>query len=251
MPIIPEPTPPDEIERKVIIEEFTGVTCVNCPQGSAEIENLLAIYGDNLIAVSIHAGFFAEPDPVRNTIDFRTQAGDALISFLGEPQGYPSAVIDRKLHNGNTSLQESQGTWAGIIDQELKRASSLSLLMDVDYDSDSRRLDLDVSGIYTEDIDRALQISVLITENDVVEPQFTPEGWVFDYKHKHVLRAYLTGATGDRLADSAEAGDDFSNSYSYTIPEDFDRDKMEVIAMVHLSGDDKDILQVESVKLRD
>jgi len=251
MPIIPEPTPPEEIERKVIIEEFTGVTCVNCPQGSAEIENLLAIYGENLIAVSIHAGFFAEPDPVRNSVDFRTPSGDALISFLGEPQGYPSAVIDRKFHNGNTSLQESQGTWAGIIDQELKRASSLSLLMDVDYDVESRRLELDVSGIYTDDIDRALQISVLLTENDVVEPQFTPEGWVSDYKHKHVLRAYLTGATGDRLAESAETGDDFSNSYSYTIPAEFDRDKMEVIAMVHLSGGDKDILQVESVKLTD
>jgi hypothetical protein len=47
-------------QRQVLIEEFTGVRCVQCPAGAAEIETLLALHGDQLVAVAIHAGdFFA------------------------------------------------------------------------------------------------------------------------------------------------------------------------------------------------
>ena len=53
----------DPQDRKVLIEEFTGVRCVNCPAGSAEIQNLLSVYGEQLIAISIHAGFYANPYP--------------------------------------------------------------------------------------------------------------------------------------------------------------------------------------------
>jgi len=43
-----------EVLRHVLVEEFTGVQCVNCPQGSQLIENLINTHGERLIAVSIH-----------------------------------------------------------------------------------------------------------------------------------------------------------------------------------------------------
>ena len=47
--------------RVVLIEEFTGKGCTQCPKGSRELENLLTLFPDNLVAVSIHAGPFANP----------------------------------------------------------------------------------------------------------------------------------------------------------------------------------------------
>ena len=51
-------TDTDSIVRQVLIEEFTGVRCVNCPEGSIAIENLLEAYDEQLVAISIHSGFF-------------------------------------------------------------------------------------------------------------------------------------------------------------------------------------------------
>ena len=40
-----DPSPPTE--RKVLIEEFTGVDCSNCPYGSEELELLSSQFGEN------------------------------------------------------------------------------------------------------------------------------------------------------------------------------------------------------------
>ncbi|MEZ4950364.1 MAG: hypothetical protein R2784_13400 [Saprospiraceae bacterium] len=67
MPEIPDLTNISS-NRKVIIEEFTGAGCVNCPAGSAEIEVYWHSFPNNLIAVSIHTGTFARPIPIVNMI---------------------------------------------------------------------------------------------------------------------------------------------------------------------------------------
>ncbi len=58
--------------KRVLLEELTGVTCVNCPLGILAIEHLRATYGDLFIPVSIH-----------------TYTGDQLGSGLS---GYSSAL---------------------------------------------------------------------------------------------------------------------------------------------------------------
>ena len=48
-------------ERTVLLEDFTGQNCVNCPAAHRTIEALEQQYGSHLIAVSIHAGHFGIP----------------------------------------------------------------------------------------------------------------------------------------------------------------------------------------------
>ena len=50
---------PQDQYRVVLLEEFTGHTCTVCPDGAREVERLLDVYGDSLIAVGVHAGTFA------------------------------------------------------------------------------------------------------------------------------------------------------------------------------------------------
>ena len=89
--------------KNIFIEEFTGVKCVNCPDGAAVIEDLKSKYKDRLVAVSIHAGFFAKK-MTESKFDFKTAQGNSLLTYLGEPAGYPAAVINRKLFGANTDL---------------------------------------------------------------------------------------------------------------------------------------------------
>ena len=45
--------------RVVLLEEFTGQNCSNCPTAHRTIEALQEQYGASLVSVSIHAGSFA------------------------------------------------------------------------------------------------------------------------------------------------------------------------------------------------
>ena len=47
--------PQVETKRNVLLEDFTGQFCSNCPTAHATINSLKAQYGSSLIAVSVHA----------------------------------------------------------------------------------------------------------------------------------------------------------------------------------------------------
>lgn len=241
-------------DRRVLIEEFTGVRCINCPAGSVEIENLLSIHGDKLIAVSIHAEFFANPYS-ENQYDFRTDGGEFIISLLGLPEAYPSAVIDRKQFTGESDLQlVGKELWAGRIAERLEETAKVSLTVNNSYDATSRNLSVEVSGGALEGIDEEVRLTIMVTENDIMDAQLTPESSPsldLEYKHKHVLRTVLTAYDGDNLADAMLEGDTFEKSYSFTLPDGWNPDNCEVIAFVHLAGDQKDVLQATEEHLAD
>jgi len=250
MPFIPEPKPPENIDKKVLIEEFTGVNCVQCPAGSAEIENLISIYGDNLVAISIHAGFFATPNN-QNEFDFRTQDGNDLASYLGEPIGYPSAVVDRKIFNGQSELQSSQSEWAGFIASQFEEQAVSSLTLSQTYDSSNRELSFTASGIFNAVPTEAVYISAVMTESGIVDGQITPEGWKQEYVHKHLYRGAISNFDGEVLGSSFSLGDGFEKSYNFTIPDEWNAANCELIVYLHYNEEQKEILQVESAHLEE
>jgi len=69
---------PQQATRKVVLEEFTGHTCVNCPTASAVAHNLANIYEDQLVLISVHAGAYSEPESGDFSYDFRTSTGNEL-----------------------------------------------------------------------------------------------------------------------------------------------------------------------------
>lgn len=249
MPVIPclscdddEIVVPPEA-RKVVIEEFTGVRCVNCPQGSAEIENLLAVYGEQLIAVSIHAGFFSNPYPDQE--DFRVNEGVQILSFLGEPLGFPTAVINRKLFDGEDDLQLPQAAWGGYIANELAQESKFVLDINNDFDSGTSKLDIDISLTATDDFDGDANMTIMITESGIISRQLTPDGDNFEYEHKHMLRQVLTSFDGDPITEPLTANNTIEKTYSTTIPDEWNPNKISVIAFVHNATGDKEILQAD------
>ena len=246
---VEEPGNVDDQEKQVLIEEFTGVRCVNCPAGSAAIEDLLAIHGERLIAVSIHAGFFSSPSN-EIPLDLRTDGGNEILNQLGEPLGYPTAVIDRTAFVGG-DLQTSSGDWAGIIADELLNPVQLKIDLQPNYAEEDRALQIELEFVVEDNLSTEdVRYTVMLTESDVEGPQETPEGIVEDYQHQHVLRDILTTATGEPLGDMLDSGDRVSKSISYTLPADYDPDHIEVVAFVHLGGGEKRVVQAARKKLR-
>jgi len=252
-PVVPDP-PIIDSARKVLVEEFTGVGCVQCPAGSAELENLLAVYGANLVVVSIHAGDFSEP-LAQSNFSFKTEAGENLINYLGNPAFYPSAVVNRKdFDGGSYRLQFGREKWAGFISQELEESPKILVNINKTFDATSRTLEVQVSGIANEDIIGELRLTIMVTESNIVDAQLDSEqgGLVEDYVHKHAFRGAMTEFDGEAIGINVVQGANYDITKTMTIPEEWNSAECEIIAFVNLvNGENKEVLQVESTHVED
>jgi hypothetical protein len=235
-------------DRVVLIEEFTGVRCVNCPQGSAEIEALLNTYSENLIAVSIHGGIFGQPYS-DSQYDFRTNDGTALIGYLNAPStgpaGYPAAVINRKIHTGQQDRAVFQSSWAGIVGNEAQSKADVRITIDKSYDAATRKLKMSPTVFFQEDISGDVNFTVLITETDIIDVQLDQSGKVPNYSHKHVLRDVITSSYSGDLIGTNISKETLKNlNYEYIIPNEWNASKCSIVVFVNRNdGANLDVLQ--------
>ena len=78
--------------KKVLVEDFTGHKCPNCPDAARELDAIHDIYGEQIIGMAIHVSkSFARPYPASQApsfqYDFRTQWGDNWDDFY--PHYFP------------------------------------------------------------------------------------------------------------------------------------------------------------------
>lgn len=244
------PNPTDQ-QRQVLVEEFTGVRCVNCPAGSDAIQTLKGIYGDRLIAVSIHTGFFAPPYP-QSTQDFRIPEGASLLSYLGEPLGYPTAVVNRKTFSGETDLQLGQSQWAGFIAEEVALAPQAQVEITKTYNPGTRALEAKINLEILENIvENDVRLSVMITEDEVTDTQLTPAGVTNNYLHRHVLRDMMSAYDGEPVAGPLSEGETLTRTFNLTLPQGWDEGHCYIVAFLHHSGGEKSVIQAHEVKVVD
>lgn len=237
-----------EVLRHVLIEEFTGVQCVNCPEGAQLIENLINTHGDRLIAVSLHSGFFAEPLS-ESQYDLSTDEGEQLDALIGPAEGYPSAAINRNSFGTASNIQFSP-TWAGYVADELATPPKVGVSMTNSFDDTTRDLSVEVTIDFLETITDDLSLSVLMTENDIVDAQMDQSGLVENYTHKHVFRSMLSSIVGDAI-EVQEVGTNTTESFNFTLPTEWNADKCKVVAFVHQSAPELNVLQVAELSIKD
>jgi hypothetical protein len=263
--IAPEVTPimevdsvcdtPEPIEgqaRQVLIEEFTGVRCVNCPAGSEALKGLLETYGVQLVAVSIHAGSFSPPYP-ESYDTLRTQQGENILSLLGEPLGYPTAVVNRTSFNNGISMQLGRGSWAGAIEEVLATGPPMVAIgIRTQFDEGGDELSACITLDFKETIDAEdVRLSVFLTENNVVDLQLTPASSEPDpnYVHEHVFRTALTNYAGNLITEEMTAGNIIQQTFAIPFLEKWKAEDCHVIAFVHYGGDNKVVLQAAEAEV--
>jgi Outer membrane protein Omp28 len=248
-PVIGPLGPTETGSKKVLVEEYTGVKCVNCPQGSAELEGLLALYPENLVVVSIHAGDFSTPY-MASLYDFRTPDGDQLSGFLGLPEGYPAALVNRQIISPNTPtplISVGTSLWANNISAESSENTEVLLEFTTNFDPISRLVIIESTAVPQATLAGDHRISVLITESNINDLQLTPSGIVDNYTHKHVLRDYISAYNGDPIGSSLAAAVPINSSFNYTLPEAWNAQNCEVVVFIHRDQpSDRRILQVQN-----
>ena len=239
-------------ERVVLMEVFTAVQCVNCPAGREIIDALLDSFPGRLEVVEIHSGDLAEPindsDP-----DFRSQAADDITAYLGPFPFQPSAAIDRRsfeITPGNVQRLVDRNLWDQLVLREMDSVSNVRILLDHDYNSSNRELTVMMEVEFLKDITDIINATILLTESGMVAAQDDgPTMVIEDYEHENVLRAYLTGYSGELVNADKTAGSSWTISRTITLPAEWNANNCRVVGFVSKAVGTYDVLQTSGVSI--
>ena len=208
-------TGPGENIRKVLLEEFTGQKCPNCPEGAELAHSLKIQYGEQLVLLSIHAGYYATPAATGDfTADYRTSAGDDLNLYF-DIQGYPSGMINRTEYKGNQVLFKDD--WEGAVAAQVDLPAQAGIDITNEYNASTRKLTCSLESTFFEDLAGTYNICVFLTESGIISPQQTEQGVDASYEHNHMLRAALNGTWGGLVGGDGTAVADVKLNDEFTI----------------------------------
>jgi len=233
--------------KRVFLEQFTGAWCGWCVDGSVVIDNLLAQYPNQLIAVKVHQGDGMEIPKVM---------ADTLRSFVA---GYPSGSIDRKLFTGQQTVGVSRSLWSNFVRQQMALDAEVGVeITNVKYDAATRKITADVTANFVKSVSGDVRINMIVVEDNVTgtgatydqknfiannpsfvgHPYYSKPATITGYKHRSVVRAYVGGVWGVKgiIPGVAQTGTPYTAKFSYTLPASYKADNITLIGTVQKFG---------------
>ncbi|MEY3385927.1 MAG: hypothetical protein RIR53_738 [Bacteroidota bacterium] len=248
-------------KQYVLLEDYTGHTCGNCPEAAEVAAKLYADNYGRVIVTAIHAGGFAALEPPDFMRDLTCPAGVALdAAFRVSRAGNPNGLVNRVTLNNR--IIQGMKNWEPAIAQLLPRSPMVDLAMSHTYHPARRTVIVTVRATALQDIDAATNLSVWLQENDIVGDQKdyrkTPSH-IEDYVFEHVLRTSLNGTWGDTLNPApVPKGTVITRTVRYEIPAEklnpadtlnvWTLKNCELVAFAHKSSTTREVLQVVKQK---
>lgn len=235
--------------RKVVLEEYSGAGCGNCPLGLLAIENIRNSYGNEFIAMCI-----------------RTYQGDPLSSGMGaysqwlnlDAAGAPSGRINRgevaypMIQSDNRYLFSGAGIpnaltgrdemcWLDLVQQELAEPVESEITFATNYDQASGKIKIDCSVRSAINLERQnLNLMAVILENGLLsyqsnylckvdDPNLGQYGaggayatsTIFPFTANDVVRGYwgtTFNGTGGLVPQSLECGKTYNATIDMQMP---------------------------------
>ena len=209
--------------RKVVLEEFTGIRCGYCPMGHRKTNTLRAEHPGEVFVINIHQGDLSSPQSGMD--DYRTNYGDALASQCGV-ESWPTLSVNRHLFPNQTAigLVNDNGTiWSDRTEEVLAMEAYANIAARATVDWQTREMQITVQIYYTDSSSESsnyLNIALLqdyiygyqsgaSSNPDQVDGNY--------YVHMHALRDLITGQWGEEITTTTQ-GSFVEKTYTYTSP---------------------------------
>ena len=236
-----------KVKRKILIEDFTGHKCPNCPFAADVAKAIHEEHPDQVVIMAIHAGDFAKPDATGSfTYDFRTPEGNQLNTDFGLTS-WPKGLISRI--SSNTGMLIDYPKWAETVDTLLDDEATIKMTMSKTYTEATRSLDVTIQSEFLTDIDQNTFICVYLTEDSIIKPQKKQNQTILDYVHMHVLRTSFNGTYGTQLSTPQATGTTITKSFNLVVNPAWVDKNCNVVAYI-FREDTKEILQAETIKVK-
>lgn len=225
---------PAEATRNILIEDFTGQRCVNCPNATEEIAKYQETFGENtVIAVAIHSGPFGHQNASESSQRYPlcTETGDSYFKYWtgSWTTAQPCVIVNR---NGN---KLSLPPYGESILSALEQTTPVTLNLSTACNSDTTEVTVTVDAITSENVNTMLQVWVL--EDSITGTQYMPDGSRnTQYMHNHVFR---TSVTDDIYGDAFNIteGANPTTVYKFAVDEKWKARHLSVVAFVYNTAD--------------
>lgn len=240
--------------KQVLLEDFTGIKCVNCPTAAVNAHILAEEKDHKLIIYSVHAGFYAEPDETGHfTADFRCETGnDIFNSYV--ITGWPAGTVDRVVFNDNEIL--NGGDWEAAVNTELDKDNVIDMTLKKFYKEENNNLTVLVEATFLQDYttEDHFTLVVLIVEDHIFSWQrnnneeIGPVPDWEDYEQRNVLRDGISSTFGNYFTNDGTivSGETYKTPFSYTLDSDWVTENCNIISYI-IHEETGEILQVAEI----
>jgi hypothetical protein len=258
--------------RKILVEDYTGHYCGNCPTAAVKAESLIATYGSSVVVLANHVSDqFAKPNRDTSSTkfveDFRNEASTEWDATFGmSSAGLPKGAINRIQ---KPTYPQNPGVWSSLVPIELAKPQSVKLDVSTSYDPGKRILDVKVKSTFLANIAADVYVNFVLTQDSIISDQkdyALPASQALDpedpdrrinYRFDHIVVKSLNGTWGDLLKKSPAVGDTASISRTcFSVNKCFYKslicinDKQMSLVVFAYNSTTKEILQVEKIKIR-
>jgi len=241
-----------EAVKKVLLEDYTGHDCVNCPTAAVVAEDLKEFYGENLIVMAVHAGFFARPKADMPQ-DFRTDAGEDWDAFFGVSlAGNPNGLVNRIERSAGDYIF-NVGEWGPAIAAEMEKKAEAKMTIHSDFEQNT--LTSTITSEFLNPLEGTYHLLYCITEDSIIGPQMnndanvgdTPK--IEDYVFMDMLR-YTNTSWGEKLTDDdpVVVGKEYEMEIAVNFEAGWVPKNCHVVAFI-FNQETKTIIQVEESKV--
>lgn len=202
--------PVTNVPRRLLIEDFTGQKCANCPVAAENIHQLQQLYGSLIVPVAIQSEFMGimEPEGLGNEL------GNRYFNAINlTPKVKPAVQVSRFYGDVLTSNTDVNF----YVENGIAMSTNADIRMKAIINADNpSKADIDVKVICTEsDVSVTGKLQVWVVEDSIIAPQDYLNGQHFDdYVHNHVLRATANGDWGESIGTVTI---DKAKEFHYTI----------------------------------
>lgn len=187
---------PTSFTKKVLLEDFTGTWCPNCPPAAAAVAN--TVNGSNIFGVGYHSGVSSYPDPMEiPETDFWTNHYNVT--------GFPTVYV-----NGPDTRWNFPSM--GQVNGELAEEATVGLALEASIIGG--KLDLEVKVGFKTTPTEEVKLMIYLIEGSATSssPQAgSSQGTA--YVHNDILREVYTDQLGDVIpASSTTAGGIFTRT---------------------------------------
>ena len=216
--------------RKILVEDYTGHKCPNCPDAARILEEISGTYCDHIIPIGIHVSLFAAPDE-NFPADYRTETGDQLDAYYEvSNQGLPNGLVNRTEFDGNMVI--GRNNWAAAVNLLHNINPEVNITIESSYNENTNKVTAIISAEFLSNIDFEMNLGLYVTEDSIVSPQKDGSTTIEDYVHRHILRKGVNGAFGENLSSSASFGDVVEKTYIFDVDPEWVIKHCELIAFI-------------------
>lgn len=228
-------------QRNVLLMDFTGQECINCPNAHDVMSELSKQYNTdgktNLITVSIHAGAQAmsvdRTDFSANRIGLMIAEGQEMNDAFSI-NAWPAGAVDHINGKDNALLYAE---WPAAVRSAFEKPTDISIEATATLNDNQIEVTTNVHS--TSDQDIALQVWVI--ENGIKASQRLPDGsFDTEYIHNHVLRFVqypVKSGKPMQLKAGVIGTDECTIPLKWTDKERWNRDNLQVVVFAFRGSD--------------